>query len=56
MLLIHFKLTHQNTGLQEAKKHLPPKRNREAGKGLMETADGPALRGSRLVIYSPSGI
>lgn len=40
MLLIHFKLTHQNIVLQEAKKHLPSKRNPEVGgtrgKGLME--------------------
>lgn len=39
MLLIHLKLTHQNIVLQEAKKHLPSKRNPEVGgtwgKGLM---------------------
>lgn len=31
MLLIHFKLTHQNIVLQEAKKHMTSKRNPELG-------------------------
>ena len=51
MLLIHFKLTHQNVVLQEAKKHLTSRRKGREGRGPGAAAGSPTC----LTASAPGG-